>query len=558
NHQEDSWRSITAVETRACFRRYKFDSIALIASQLEQGSGSQLFEMLAKIFFTVFLTVGVTSGQVVRHGESAILEAFLEAVPIYPQIRTPDIPAPLNNPPKIINNEVYINNYNPTSACASNQTDLALGEVGTITSPNYPENYPGGQLCQWYLESIPGTRIEATFFDLVTQPWFFTYFDYLMISKSGNFSKVDRVAGDMNGKTPMTVSSEANKFGLRFRSSSLFNFRGFRMQYIVVPEDPVAAQLIEVSPYSDGCGLSPVLEAEASATSPGPITIPIEPVDASSTDAPNVPILTPGNGNEVKYVQVPASPWEFDSKIIGQSPAPKHGYPWMVALLIDGRHFCGGSIIDAQHVLTAAHCTDNAKTISMLFGSHNIRAPKASEPSRVIVNVTDDDIHQHPKYNPNTIANDISIIRLPQRLQFNDEIRPVCLPNKYFLSRTFVGDRVRVTGWGKNSDKAASITPELQQAGVSVMPNGQCRNYFRGIVTGNLICVQTTRTVSPCKGDSGGPLVVEQQGRDGPYFLQLGIVSFGSYTCERAFPVGFTRTTAFLDFIGNVTGRALL
>ena len=47
--------------------------------------------------------------------------------------------------------------------------------------------------------------------------------------------------------------------------------------------------------------------------------------------------------------------------------------------------------------------------------------------------------------------------------------------------------------------EAPSVTPTLQQAGVQVMPNGQCRNFFRGIVTGNLICVATTRTVSPCR-----------------------------------------------------------
>ena len=42
------------------------------------------------------------------------------------------------------------------------------------------------------MQSAPGTKIEATFFDVVTQPWFFTYFDYIMIAKDGNFSEVDR------------------------------------------------------------------------------------------------------------------------------------------------------------------------------------------------------------------------------------------------------------------------------------------------------------------------------------------------------------------------------
>ena len=60
----------------------------------------------------------------------------------------------------------------------------------------------------------------------------------------------NRIAGDMNGKTPMTIESTANEFGLRFRSSSLFSFRGMKLQYLVVPADPDLAQLIQVSPYS--------------------------------------------------------------------------------------------------------------------------------------------------------------------------------------------------------------------------------------------------------------------------------------------------------------------
>ena len=107
--------------------------------------------------------------------------------------------------------------------------------------------------------------------------------------------------------------------------------------------------------------MSPILEAEATATPP-PL-VPVEDIDIGETATEagqDVPVLTPGASpgaaNKTRFV--PASPFEFDSKIIGHSPAPKHAYPWMVAMLIDGRHFCGGSLIDAQHVLTAAHCTD--------------------------------------------------------------------------------------------------------------------------------------------------------------------------------------------------------
>lgn len=139
-----------------------------------------------------------------------------------------------------------------------------------------------------------------------------------------------------------------------------------------------------------------------------------------------------------------------------------------------------------------------------------------------------------------------------------DNIRPICLPNRYYMEKTFVGDEVRVSGWGKPFDAAPGISPILKNTTVNILSNGQCRRFFRKVVTGNLICVATKFDASPCRGDSGGPLVVKQTNHAGqPYFMQVGIVSFGGNSCQRGFPVGFTRVTAFLDYISSVTEMKL-
>ena len=44
------------------------------------------------------------------------------------------------------------------------------------------------------------------------------------------------------------------------------------------------------------------------------------------------------------------------SRIVGGQLADPQEWPWMVALLKDGDHFCGGVLITDLHVLTAAHC----------------------------------------------------------------------------------------------------------------------------------------------------------------------------------------------------------
>jgi chymotrypsin len=485
----------------------------------------------------------------------ALEKLFLKAKPLHPVIRPTESKNPPSTQPKVTSNEQYSGAFTPLMDCSGNRTDLKLGDFGTITSPNYPRNYPARVSCEWMIEGPPGTRIQAVLFDSVTQPWFFAYFDYVMIAKNGNFSNVDRLSGDMNAKTPMMIESEANKLGIRFRSSALFNFRGFKLQYLVVPGDEPVPDFEK--PVFDGvCGqtlarpeLGSTEEPSSSSSSsstegmagmpPAMMPEPIEPVE-----------IAPGDLN---MTRARAAGQEH---IVGGGEALKYAYPWMVALLIDNKHFCGGSLINKRYVLTAAHCTDRASQITMLLGTHNLKANKDIEDGRKVINITRESIFQHPEYNGNTITYDISLLRLPEDVTFTDRIRPVCLPNRNHIPRFYEDVPTKVSGWGKPADNSAGVSPVLKEADVKVMPNNQCRVAFRGIVTGNLICISTTPKASPCKGDSGGPLMVKQMSKSGEeYYMQLGIVSFGSLTCERAFPVGFTRVSAFLDYINEITGE---
>lgn len=45
-------------------------------------------------------------------------------------------------------------------------------------------------------------------------------------------------------------------------------------------------------------------------------------------------------------------------RIVGGVEAPRNGFPYQVALIINNSGFCGGSIISDQYVLTAAPCVD--------------------------------------------------------------------------------------------------------------------------------------------------------------------------------------------------------
>lgn len=48
----------------------------------------------------------------------------------------------------------------------------------------------------------------------------------------------------------------------------------------------------------------------------------------------------------------------YDGRIIGGEETTIDKFPYQVSLMSYGYHICGGSIINKNHVLTAAHCTD--------------------------------------------------------------------------------------------------------------------------------------------------------------------------------------------------------
>jgi hypothetical protein len=129
-------------------------------------------------------------------------------------------------------------------------------------------------------------------------------------------------------------------------------------------------------------------------------------------------------------------------RIVGGHEAAENEWPWQVALFIDDAWFCGGSIISDEYIMTAAHCADGASYFNILgrrnktwqylnvyncnvkAGAHDVRA--SSEPHRV--EITSYEGFTHPDWDSNTLENDIALVRLPEKIEFNDYIRPACLP----------------------------------------------------------------------------------------------------------------------------------
>ena len=127
-----------------------------------------------------------------------------------------------------------------------------------------------------------------------------------------------------------------------------------------------------------------------------------------------------------------------------------------------------------------------------MAGAHNVRA--GSEPHRV--EITSFNGFTHEDWDHSTLANDIALIELPEPIEFNDYIKPSCLPTKGHECSP--GEMVSVIGWGKPSDSASSISPTLQMVhDIPVMSNSECNDYY-GIVGDGIVCIDTTGGRGSC------------------------------------------------------------
>ena len=69
---------------------------------------------------------------------------------------------------------------------------------------------------------------------------------------------------------------------------------------------------------------------------------------------------------------VVAAPTPQDSvDIVGGTAAAAGDFPFIVSLQSSGSHFCGGSLVNANTVITAAHCTvgQSVSTLTIRAGS---------------------------------------------------------------------------------------------------------------------------------------------------------------------------------------------
>lgn len=235
----------------------------------------------------------------------------------------------------------------------------------------------------------------------------------------------------------------------------------------------------------------------------------------------------------------PASAHE--PRVVGGDTAAIDSVPFAASLVRAGAparesHFCSGSVIGAQYVLTAAHCLPQADAADIEVVTSRSRLSDETAGQRTPVAA----IFKHPDWDGTN--GDVAVLRLAGPVT----APPVALSRGGSHERP--GTAATSAGWGVTTTNGP-VSNDLRSVELPLATTSACRQDFGDAFDARTMICAGGEGRAPCSGDSGGPLLAGG--------VQIGVVSFGSHPCgSPGVPDVFMRMSAYASWVADVTGVA--
>ena len=232
-----------------------------------------------------------------------------------------------------------------------------------------------------------------------------------------------------------------------------------------------------------------------------------------------------------------ATPVKVSPRIIGGGDASITDVPWQVAL-VDHQgsalftQFCGGVIVSARRIITAAHCLDRAApanvvdpagSTDVVAGITDLSTPGDPSVQRVQIEAwTPMPSFDYASEVPGGGDAAVATLKAPGLDLSGPDVQPAALIGAGEL--TPPDTPVRVSGWGLTAQDPPEFPDVLQSVDLFTVSDEDCANALGSAIDAPTMLCAGDLGKDSCDGDSGGPLSLMNG-------TLVGLVSFGSDPC---------------------------